>query len=275
MEPVMNINELIVTIVQFCNPTSLVTLFNTSKQFRSAVVQCLSISPCNIVETIAHSGCLIMLKHVRSLNYPLSEKIMNIAAQYDDLIMMKWLHSHNILPDQKTWRLTTKYGYLDILQWLFPLKYPSSMHDHYDAWNVAAEYGHLHILKWGEEAGFLNFKSDLYCHAIAKGQLEIIKWLYEQGQKLYCDLYCHALQYKRWEIIAWLHVNECPWKSNKSINFMRAAIITGNRDNVRLVYEITKEFSNCDYHYAISSKIPEVIEEANSIWTDHYGIMNS
>lgn len=84
MSEVFQIPDLLGYISQFCNTSSFVTLFNVSKSFRLCVEDYLKISSKkkNIVRAIVHSGCILMLKYVISIKYPLDYKTQNIAARY-------------------------------------------------------------------------------------------------------------------------------------------------------------------------------------------------
>ena len=104
------------------------------------------------------------------------EKIMEEIAKSGDLDIMKWARSQGCPFGRWTCAYAAKAGHLELLKWA------RSQGCRWDIWTCmyAAEGGHLELLKWARSQG-CPWDEDTCSYAARGGHLELLKWARSQG----------------------------------------------------------------------------------------------
>ena len=131
----------------------------------------------SIMNGVASSGNLELLKWIRKKGYEITLHVSNTASINGQLEVLKWIYENdntNII--NFICEHVAKYGYLEILKWAREKGFAM---DRFTCSNAALN-NHIEILKWAYENGCPWDEST--CKNLAlNGQLAVLKWARENG----------------------------------------------------------------------------------------------
>ena len=73
----------------------------------------------------------------------------------------------------------------------------------------------------------------LFDKAVEHGNLEVMKWLRENGCPWHTNTFTTGIIYGNLDVLNWLHENDCPWNKNT----FGAAVAMGNLDILNWLHE--------------------------------------
>jgi len=137
-----------------------------------------------------------------------SDKISSAAAMEGQMDMLKWLKTQNCDFTEKTFEAAAKSGSVEVLKWLKEVNCPKG-EDAVMCANAAKE-GHLDALKWLQDEGWCALNEDTFVNAIYSKNIDILKWLKEQGCPWNEEVSETAYTHGTIEIRRWLRIYRCP-----------------------------------------------------------------
>jgi hypothetical protein len=199
------------------NPTMLVIRFTckhlSSLMSRYIVKKYGTIKPSiknKMCAKAAASGNLNLLRWIRALGFEWNVSTCNEAAKNGHLKILKWAREKGCGWDSLTTYFAAINGHLDILKWALGNNCPRSRF----ITEIAAANRHWNVLKWMYVSGCKNV---LKC-AIARDNVEMIKWLHEKGYRWSNQDYQSTIAYDGLKIIKWLLANiPCDWSTYQLI----------------------------------------------------------
>lgn len=174
--------------------------FGQSYVFRAAV----KFGDFNIIKWLYENGCPLK-------DYELTE----IAAENDDFECMKWLHKMGCELSPEIFQITATLGDLDMMKWLHENGCSWSSEKYDDSiFYAAAIFGNLDNMKWLHENGcpwdeyaYIGTIEFAYNDNNIDQALDNIKWLYENNCPYGSQTFSEAIDLGNIEIIRWLYNN--------------------------------------------------------------------
>ncbi|KAL6075282.1 Ankyrin repeat domain containing protein [Balamuthia mandrillaris] len=167
----------------------------------------------------AAGGHLEVLQWLHQSGCPCDEEdVLCAAASGGHLQVLKWAHGEYFEIPDSAFKGAAYNGHLAVLEWGHENGLPLQKTDIFSG---AVKGGHMTVLKWiaqvlGNEAPSLSsFSSDVSCAiAASNGNLEMLKWLHEQGCPWDASTFDRAAVSGDLEVAKWMHAQGCPWEAS-------------------------------------------------------------
>lgn len=196
-------NELVTTIIGFCNELTCLMIYQTSKYFEDYNLK-LSKSPTTLA---AREGRLEILKYLREIGYALDSGIYVVAARNGHTNIIEWANEENIKPNYSASREAILNGHLETYKWL--ISHGWSVSDADQAIRNAIKEDYFDILIYCFPFRKMSYDI-IFQRAIANNRKSMVKWLHNQHPYKCSNATVIACANGKLEILKWLVKHEYP-----------------------------------------------------------------
>lgn len=243
----------------------------------------------------AENGSLNCLKFSFENNFNWDEKTTYEAARKGRLDCLEFAHKNECELSEMVIFASAVNGHLDCLKYSFDYKFPGFSNEVYDyIYQRTALNGHLDCLKYLEEKNISNSNEldnpsgeNSCVNAIKNNHIDCFKFLHEKGWPSKPEVCQLAIEKGNLELIKYLYENNITWDSYKNEYFCTYAI--------EAPYEEDKKLEILEYLYSVGCKgdsgsceasiifkcincLKFLYEKKNCKWDDkiyYYAIQNS
>lgn len=257
--------------LEYCNDSTLVTLFDYSDKFKLKIIANLSSLPplmnqairvgnINLIRELllkgfdydniglliaAESNQLKTLEYLfENLHFELDKILSEYAAGHRKLDVLKIIHKHYSLESNYLYPIVAgtmsniclivkNQVILEKLQAVLDWLLESGYLMLNNRWWKAARYGHLYILKYGYSYHKQHLDKKLYHFAISEGHLDIAKWLYKHDCPKDEMGALTAITYDHIHIVEWMHEVKYPFYEN----IFKSVVKTNNLHHIKWLHK--------------------------------------